>query len=155
MKGLSNVVAAMLILLIIIILALSTAVTLELENAEYSTSEYVIQNYEYFHDLVDTQLKNDILNVSYYAFPITNGYCIELTFRLNPNVESSGPYVINISSIIAYTSNGLVLVNNKYPIQVLISSSPYTITFQYASAPDLYIILQNGIAVFLPPNSSV
>ena len=156
MKGLSNVVAAMIILIIVITLALTTAVTLELENAEYATSEYVMQNYEYFHDLVNSQLKNDILNVSYYAFPMSSGeYCIELTFHLNPNFESSGPYTLNITCIIAYTSSGLTPVKLEYPIKVFISPSPYTITFQYSGAPDLYIVLQNGVAVFLPPNSSI
>ena len=156
MKGLSNVVGAMLILIIVITLGLVTAVTLELENAEYTTSEYVMQNYEYYHNLVNSQIKNDILNVSYYAFPQGNGeYCIELTFHLNPDFESSGPYTLNITCIIAYTSNGLTPVDLNYPIHVFISPSPYTVTFQYTGAPDLYIILQNGVSVFLPPNSSI
>ncbi|QXJ33826.1 hypothetical protein J5U22_00371 [Saccharolobus shibatae] len=156
MKGLSNVVAAILILITIFTSAIITVTTLQLENAQYVATTYIAQNYYYFHNLVETQLENHILNISYFAFPLSNGdYCIEITFQLNPNVDYSNPYSINITSIIAFNNNGVSLLQIKYPIQILISSSPYTITFKYSSVSDLYVIFQNGVTVFIPPNSSV
>jgi hypothetical protein len=160
-KGVSNVVAAMLILIIIVTLAVSTAVTLQLENSEYSTTTYVMENYKYLHDLMEAQLKNDILNISYYAFPTKNGYCLEITFQLNPQLDYSSPYNVNITCIIAYNSQGLgpMMITSpqqmKYPIKIYVSSSPYTLLMQSSSAPDIYIIFGNGVTVFLPPNGSV
>jgi hypothetical protein len=160
-KGVSNVVAAMLILIIIVTLAVSTAVTLQLEDSEYSTTTYVMENYKYLHDLMEAQLKNDILNISYYAFPTNSGYCLEITFQLNPQFDYSSPYSVNITCIIAYNSQGLepMMITSpqqmKYPINIHISTSPYTLLIQSNSAPDIYIIFGNGVTVFLPPNASV
>jgi hypothetical protein len=160
-KGLSNVIATMFILIIIVTLIVSTAVTLQLENSEYSTATYVVENYKYLHDLMETQLKNDILNVSYYAFPENNGYCLEITFQLNPQLDYSSPYSVDIICIMAYGSKGLELVKitspqqMQYPIKVYISTAPYTLLIRSSSAPDIYIIFSNGVTVFLPPNASV
>jgi len=160
-KGLSNVIAAMLILIIIVTLTVSTAVTLQLENSEYSTTTYVMENYKYLHDLMETQLKNDILNISYYAYPTSNGYCLEITFQLNPLVDYSSSYSVNITCIIAYTSQGLkpMMITSpqqmKYPINIYISTSFYTLLINSSSAPDIYIVFGNGVTVFLPPNGSV
>ncbi|MFP3347143.1 MAG: hypothetical protein RXR17_06910 [Sulfolobaceae archaeon] len=125
-KGVSNVVAGMLIFIIIVTLTVSTVVTLQLENSEYSTTTYVMENYKYLHDLMEAQLKNDILNISYYAFPTKNGYCLEITFQLNPQLDYSSPYSVNVTYIIAYNSQGLEPMKNtspqqmKYPVNIYI-----------------------------------
>ena len=156
MKGQSNAVAAIIVIVILLTIGLTTLTMLQMETGEYQASLSVVESSAYFHDLMESQLKNGVLNVSYYAFPISsNEYCLELTFQLNPNVETSGPYSVNITEIFAYTSNGLVPINLKYPVEVLVSQSPYTVTFTYSSAPDIYIVFQNGVTVFLPPNGSV
>jgi hypothetical protein len=158
-KGLSNVIATMFILIIIATLAVSTAVTLQLENSEYSTATYVVENYKYLHDLMETQLKNDILNVSYYAFPENNGYSLEITFQLNPQLDYSSPYSVDIICIMAYGSQGLEPLKITSPQQmqypIYISTAPYTLLIRSSSAPDIYIIFSNGVTVFLPPNASV
>ena len=156
MKGQSNAVAAIIVIVILLTIGLTTLTMLQMETGEYQASLAVVESSAYFHDLMESQLENGVLNVSYYAFPISsNEYCLELTFQLNPNVETSGPYSVNITEIFAYTSNGLVPINLNYPVEVLVSQSPYTVTFTYSSAPDIYIVFQNGVTVFLPPNGSV
>ena len=156
MRGQSNAVAAIIVIVILITIGLSALTMLQTENGEYQASLSAVESSAYFHDLMESQLENGVLNVSYNVFPIgSNEYCIELTFQLNPNVETSGPYSVNITQIFAYTSNGLVPINLNYPVEVLVSQSPYTVTFKYSSAPDIYIVFQNGVTVFLPPNGSV
>jgi hypothetical protein len=110
---------------------------------------------------METQLKNDILNVSYYAFPKNNCYCLKITFQLNPQLDYSIPYNVDIICIMAYGSKGLEPVKitspqqMQYPIKVSISTAPYTLLIRSSSAPDIYIIFSNGVTVFLPPNASV
>ena len=156
MKGLSNVVAAIIVIVILLTLGLATLTMLQMETGEYQASLSLVESSVYFRDLMESQLENGVLNVSYYASPTSaNQYRLELTFQLNPNVGTTGPYSVNITEIFAYTSNGLVPINLNYPIEVQVSRSPYTVTFTYSSAPDIYIVFQNGVTVFLPPNGSV
>ena len=156
MKGLSNVVAAIIAIVILLTLGLTALTMLQTETGEYQASLSAAESSIYFHNLMESQLKNGVLNVSYYAFPISsNEYCLELTFQLSSNVETSGPYSVNITEIFAYTSNGIVPINLNYPVEVQVSQSPYTVTFTFSSMPDIYIVFQNGVTVFIPPNSSV
>lgn len=156
MKALSNVIAAMFLLIILIFISVSIATMLINTNSLKSTYQLISENYIYYHNLYNKYVSNGIIQIEYYIYPIGNGkYQPQLTFSENPEIVSVPLSVINITAIFCLKKGNWQEMPNNYPIVVPLSYYPHTINLPLVSSPsDIVILLNNGIMIFLAPNST-
>ncbi|AWR98148.1 hypothetical protein DFR86_11775 [Acidianus sulfidivorans JP7] len=153
-KGLSSTVAIM-IILFIIILNIIPWIYISVNNYQNNNDiKFAQNNYIDYADLYRSEIYNGIINISYFAYYQGGQYepCLEITE--NPEIVSPQISTLNIS-IVFYLENGnWVPISNGQKI-ISLSPVPQTLSLPTTSkAYDIEIVLNNGIMVFLAPNSS-
>lgn len=129
-----------------------------------STSDYIDQNYAYHRNLDNQYLSQGIVDIEYCVYTQSGQnqavYERQLSFTENASIVSAPLNSLEITGIYCLVNgqwNELQFQNGmSYPVEVPLSYVPYTLTLPQTAQPpgDLLILLNNGLMVFLAPNST-
>jgi len=156
MKGLSDAIAAVFLIIIIISSLIPLIIMVSNQRDINSANQLNYENYKYFRDVYCQEINNGVIQISYYVY--YNGqYEPQITFLENSEISIQPLYTLNITALFYLYKGSWNEIQYNYPIIVHLSPLPYTILLQSSSIPepaDIAMILNNGIIIFLAPNST-
>ncbi|AOL17221.1 hypothetical protein BFU36_11460 [Sulfolobus sp. A20] len=159
-KGLSNVVATIIIILVFLTVFIPFLYTYF--DVQQLGNEYQLmgENGLYYKNIETTDLETGKIQVSYYVFPQEgNTYLAEITFTMDSQIVLGQLNYLEIAGIYNYTGSQWQLIsyiNGKlvnYPLQLPIGYAS-TLTFYEASPSPVVIQTYYGNLLFLTPNST-
>ncbi|MUN29528.1 hypothetical protein [Sulfuracidifex metallicus] len=159
-KGLSTSIAAIFLIVIIVAILIPLGVSLFNNSSLQSTTDYIDQNYAYYRNLDNQYLSQGIVDIEYCVYPQSGQNQRQLSFTENASIVSAPLNSLEITGIYCLDNgqwNEVQLQNGmSYPVEVSLSYVPYTLNLPPTtqSPGDLLIVLNNGLMVFLAPNST-